>query len=282
MREAHEDRTVLTGTELWEVEKVDLNAVEIPPGVLAMVPRGMARRCHIIPVRFEKEAGTLVVAMADPTDLGAIEDLRFKHGCGVRTVGADEGSIDAAIDRYYGRCGISEVYRLMDACIPACESYRPFGLRVLADKARRAYHALVGRLWSFLPFRDAWMSVEDDRMCALVRQVPFVKLTNVLIIAAIGENASDIVVEISENEGKVSFRKENELREIRSFSPKVARLVMRRLRRMAGMGSRAKEGLIPIVFGDGRTIDYRVTRESCEGGERLCLQLAEDRPERAD
>ena len=109
------------------MEEVDLDAVEIPPDVLAMVPADTAQRYHMIPLRFEKETGTLVVAMADPDDLGALGELRFRHGCELKPVGADRAAVDAAVRRLYG----SEVEQMIDGWIPVCESYRPFSLPAL-------------------------------------------------------------------------------------------------------------------------------------------------------
>ena len=100
------------------MEALDPGTAEISRDVLDMVPPDMARRYRIVPVRFERETGTLVVAMADPTDLRALDDLRFKHGCKIQPVGADRTSVDAAIDKHY-----SMLCEDIDRFVTQCEAY---------------------------------------------------------------------------------------------------------------------------------------------------------------
>ena len=97
-----------------------------------------------------------------------------------------------------------------------------------------------------------------------------------VILKAIKERASGIVLELSESEGKLSFRHEKELQEIRPLSPKVARLVMNQLKRMAEMKRDPETG---VDTGNiqlnllGRAFEYRVRSESEGGRERLFAEL---------
>lgn len=251
------------------METVDLDAVEIPKDVLSMIPADRAQRYHMIPLRFEKDTETLVVAMAHPDDLGALEDLRFRHDCDLKVVAADRPAVDAAIRRCYG----SNVEQMIDEMIAQCESYRPFTMKAVRCRIRHAYHAMAARVWGVFPSRLSGKAGESHRRWELAVSVPFVKLTNILILMAIQEGASGMVIALSKEGGKVSFRDEKGLREIRSLSPKVARLVMRRLRRMAEMKPHAQEGRFSVLMKE-EPFECRVKCETREDGEHLCLQIA--------
>ena len=253
------------------METLDPRAVEVPQDVLDMVPQAIARKYRIVPVRFERETGTLVVAMADPADLGALDDLRFMLGCKVRPEGADRASVDAAIDKHY-----SILHEDIDRFAAECEAYRPFSPRAIFDRMRCTYHVLAARVCDLLSPRAAGQLLEAHWLWAVVRAEPSMKLTNLLILAAIEEDSSGIVLDLTESGGKVSFQGEKKLREVCSFSAKVARCVTRRIRRMAGMASTprsgAEEGSIHLVLRD-EAVDCRVNHESGEHGERIDLKL---------
>jgi type IV pilus assembly protein PilB len=257
--------------ERRHVGTLDPGAVEIPRDVLDMVPPDMARRYRIVPLRFERETGTLVVAMADPTDLRALDDLRFNLDCKVRPEGADRASVDAAIDKH---CSIRHEY--IDRFAAECEAYRPFSPRAIFDRMRCACHVLAARVCDRLSPRAPEQPLEAHWLWALVRAEPSVKLTDLLLLAAIEEDSSGIVLDLTESGGTVSFQGEKKLREVCSFSAKVARRVTRRIRRMAGMASAprggAEEGYIHLVVRD-EAVDCRVNHESGEHGERIDLKL---------
>ncbi|MHC4202700.1 MAG: ATPase, T2SS/T4P/T4SS family [Planctomycetota bacterium] len=253
------------------METLDPGAVEVPRDVLDMVPPDMARRYRIVPVGFERETGTLVVAMADPTDLRALDDLRFMLGCEVRPVGANGSSVDAAIDKHY-----SILHGDIDRFAADCEAYRPFSLKAILDRTRCAYHVLAARVCDLLSPRAPGQPLEAHWLWALVRAEPSVKLTDLLLVAAIEEDSSGIVLDLSESGGRASFQGEKKLREVCSFSAKVARRVTRRIRRMAGMPSTprrgAEEGSIHLVVRD-EAVDCHVNHQSGEHGERIDLKL---------
>jgi len=87
----------------YRLNKIDLSSVEVSEDALRALSASTARKYQVMPVALEKKAGTrtLKVALADPTNLHAIDDLQFISGCAIETVVATESTIASAIDYFY-------------------------------------------------------------------------------------------------------------------------------------------------------------------------------------
>jgi len=97
-------------------QRVDLRAVRIPQSVLRCIPEEKARKYNVIPVEKRGTPGstTLLVAMADPTNLSVIDSLQFITGCRIRSAIATEGMIHEALDRCYGAEALPEAVVLAE------------------------------------------------------------------------------------------------------------------------------------------------------------------------
>src|ERR1700746_2290771 len=82
------------------VPSINLSPFEIDPNVLKLVPADVARKYNILPVN--KTGATLTIAMADPTNVFAMDDIKFMTGYNVEPVVASETSLEEAIEKYYG------------------------------------------------------------------------------------------------------------------------------------------------------------------------------------
>ena len=257
------------------MEAIDLDAVEIPRDVLDLLSPSVVNIYRIVPVRFDRDADVLTVAMADPKNVAALEDLRFMLGCFVSPLAADDAAVSRAIEKYY-----SSAWRfdMLDELIAHCESCPESGLRALRRRAGRTYHALAARLVGLLPFRSCGRAAETHRMRAMAQQEPSAKLVHTMLLVAIGDGVANAVLELSEEGGKFCFDLENEFKEIRSLTPEVGRLATRRIRRMADMEPDPETGVdrgtiqLNLL---GRDFECRVECETREDGERLRLELTE-------
>ena len=83
------------------VPSVDLDAVEVEADALAQVPAELAQRHRLIPIAIDRQSPTLVVAMADPGDVGVIDDIQQRTGFSVEIVVAAASRVRRAINRYY-------------------------------------------------------------------------------------------------------------------------------------------------------------------------------------
>jgi len=82
------------------MQVVDLGKMDIPPEVIARIPANVAKIYRVVPIEFE--AGILTVAMADPTNIAALDDLMFLLSIKVRGATSSGAAVDAAIEKYYG------------------------------------------------------------------------------------------------------------------------------------------------------------------------------------
>ena len=96
----------------FKVPSVELNGMEIDEAVLKIIPADLARKYTILPV--SKTGATITVAMIDPTNVFAMDDVKFMTGYRVEPVVASESGIRAAIDRYYGSTHAIELKKVME------------------------------------------------------------------------------------------------------------------------------------------------------------------------
>jgi type IV pilus assembly protein PilB len=161
------------------LEFLDLTDVAIDASAVAAVPEPTARRHNCIPVRFDDD-GRLVLAMADPANVVAVDDIRAMTKKEVRTVVATKADVVAAINRHY---------RLDHAA------------ETLAEEAAGDIAADTTTL----------EAVEQD---ASAEDAPIIKLVNLLITQAVNDRASDIHIEPGEKALKVRYRIDGVLHEV--------------------------------------------------------------------
>src|SRR5713101_6522506 len=160
------------------VPSINLTHFEIDPGVLKLVAADVARKYNILPVN--KTGATITIAMADPTNVFAMDDIKFMTGYNVEPVVASELGIKAAIDNYYGTTSSLELKKVMED-LQQAESA---DLEVLEEDEELDVAALAEG----------------------AEEAPVVKLVNLIMTDAIKRGASDIHVEPYEKEYRVRFR----------------------------------------------------------------------------
>src|SRR5437588_684450 len=94
------------------VPSINLNHFEIDPNVLKLVPADVARKYNILPVN--KTGATITIAMADPTNVFAMDDIKFMTGYNVEPVVASEMALSTAIDKNYGASHALELKKVME------------------------------------------------------------------------------------------------------------------------------------------------------------------------
>ena len=212
---------------------------------------------------------TLTVALTDPTDLHAIEDIRFITGCNLRAVVVPETSVLAALETYYPRPGTADRPGLNALEVAASE---------LADLRRSS----VTRPDAERPGDDhdemavvAWERSEQEDSPS-----PVVRFVNVLLAFAIHKGASDIHVEPYESVCRIRFRIDGVLHETVTLSPASREPVVSRLKVMARLDIAERrlpqDGRVKLRFRDGgatREVDFRVSCLPTLFGEKVVLRL---------
>jgi type IV pilus assembly protein PilB len=219
------------------LEFVDLGDRTIDGSVAALVNEALARRYQAIPIGWED--GKLVVAMADPSNVFAVDDIRALAGAEVRTVVATASQIIETIERCYRIDG--EVDEMMQAATDEADD-------------------------------DADLSSLSE----VVEDAPIVKFVNLLVNQAVGDRASDIHIEPNESDLRIRFRIDGVLHEVMRSPRNIQAGVISRLKVMADINIAERrvpqDGRISMKV-SGRSIDLRVATLPTVYGEKVVMRI---------
>ncbi len=246
-----EDITSLL-SEQYGVPAIHLEHFEIDESILKHIPSDVAQKYLVIPI--ERTGATLTVAMADPSNVFALDDIRFITGYQVEPVVAAEASIREAIARYYGSTHELQLKEIMDE----------IAKEEVADLE--------------VEEEEGEISAEDLEQAS--QDAPVVKLCNLILTDAVRKGASDIHVEPYEKDFRVRFRIDGVLYEQLRPPMKLREAIASRLKILAKLDIAEKrlpqDGRIKMRMKlDNKTkeIDYRVSVVPCLYGEKIVLRL---------
>ncbi len=240
------ERGFITETQLIEVLEfqlgiphVNLSNEKIDPAVLSLIPENMASRYTVMPIR--KERNKLFVAMADPMDYYAIDDLRMSTGFQLEVAIAAKDEIRLFIERFYGMKGSLD---------EAMQSLGQVSATTVA--AQNA---------------DAELVDENS---------PVVRLVGQILSQAVGSRASDIHFDPMENGMNVRFRVDGALRTVQSLPKSMHGVVIARIKVMANLNIAEhrlpQDGRFRVTV-DLRDIDVRVSILPTIYGEKTVLRV---------
>ncbi|MGM0472485.1 MAG: type II secretion system ATPase GspE [Bacillota bacterium] len=223
------------------IPQVDLSKFIIDFDVIQLIPQSLAKRHKAIPIK--KEEDTLTVAMADPLDVMAIDDIRVKTGCKVVPVIASEAEIDQAIDQYFGSDDIvDEFVNDLDEDLSVGEEEE----------------------------------VELDRLRQMVEEAPVVRLVNNIITKGVKLEASDIHIEPQEEEVRVRYRIDGLLRSEMNIPKHTHSALVSRIKIMADLDiaerRKPQDGRIQILIKD-REVDLRISVLPTVEGEKVVIRI---------
>jgi len=279
-----EEKLVTFLSRQFGVPAINLSDHKIDPSLLKLVPVDMARKYLIMPVA--RVGATLTIAMADPSNVFAIDDVKFMTGYNVEVVVSGESSIINAISTHYVGHGealvaskkttTSQMLKIKDYTISDLDDEIEIGalsvdegMMVDADEFDRAIDkALVD------------IEVVEDKVDAeVVKEFapPLVKLINGILINAIKAGASDLHIEPYENSLRVRQRVDGTMYTVMNLPVKIKAAVSSRLKVMAKLDIAERrvpqDGRIKLKFGKKKEIDFRVSTVPCLFGERVVLRL---------
>ncbi len=217
------------------LEFVDLAEFSIDPGATTLLPEALARRYRAIPIG--ERDGKLLVAMSDPANVYALDDIRTITGRDVQPVVATAADVEQAIQKYSG----------MDGQVEALSA-------AAADQAD-----------------DAAVEIE-----AAVEEAPIVKLVQAIMTQAVGDRASDVHIEPMEKDVRVRFRVDGVLHEVMHSPKNIQGGLISRLKVMAEMNIAEKrvpqDGRISMRVG-GKQLDLRVATLPTVYGEKVVIRV---------
>ncbi|HPY51069.1 MAG TPA: ATPase, T2SS/T4P/T4SS family, partial [Sedimentisphaerales bacterium] len=225
------------------IEKIDLSEVSIGSEVISLVPAELVSKYNILPLW--RQNGRLAVAMVDPFQPQAMEDLRLVTGCLVQRYYAEPIQLEHAVLRFYG----SNVARMLDDLAPA---------------EHRSEEQ--GGSGDFSP----------AKLHELAREPSLVNLVNLIILEAIEARASDIHIEPFEHEVKIKYRIDGILVEKTPSSKRLHAAIVSRIKIMGDMNIAERfipqDGHIEFMGNTGK-IDIRVSTVPTVFGEAVELRL---------
>ncbi|MCK4396162.1 type IV-A pilus assembly ATPase PilB [candidate division WOR-3 bacterium] len=233
----------------YNVPGVDLSTMDIEDGVLKLIPSNIATKYELIPL--SRIGKTLTVAMVNPDDIFALEDIKFSTGFEVQPVVTTEISIRNALEKFYeGQDLLQSVEKEMEAVEEEVEVVEA------GDK-----------------------EADEDEMSDLAAEIgsgPIVKLVNTIITKGVEAGASDIHIEPYDKELRVRFRIDGILREVMKPPKKMHKAVVSRIKIMAKMKIAEKrlpqDGRIKVRI-KRKPIDFRVASMPTIYGEKMALRI---------
>ncbi len=227
----------------FSIEKVDLSPSEIEDSVFGLVPPQIIQKHQLVPVKLL--GSTLTVAMADPTDLVAINEVKFITGYGVRVMLAPPSAIKKTLDHRFGGVSYDEV------------------LKKFGDGEMEVIHESD--------------DVNLQELQQATMEAPVVTLVNAILADAAKRRASDIHIEPYEKIFRVRFRVDGVLQEIMSPPLRLKNPLVSRLKVMAGLDIAERrltqDGRIKLKMGVGGELDIRVSVLPTLFGEKVVMRL---------
>jgi type IV pilus assembly protein PilB len=237
-----EDHLLSFLSELYGTQAVNLETTEADQSVVRMIPADVASKFQVLPIG--RVGRQLTVAMSNPANFFAIDDIKFITGHEVRVLVATEGQLKRSIDKYYESVGsMDDIMRTVEEDVEVVET-----------------------------------TDEDavDAGTAAAEQAPVVKFVNGVISEAVRRGASDIHIEPYERTLRVRFRIDGTLYEMMSPPHKLRAAFTSRIKIMADLDIAERrvpqDGRIKIRLG-GKQIDIRVSTLPTIYGEKIVMRI---------
>ena len=232
----------------YGVPSVDLEGLDVPDEVVKLIPKEVAERHGLIPI--DVQGSSIIVAMTDPSNIYAMDDIKFLTGYNVEAVVTTESAVRNALERYYDNVD---------------------------------YESMLG---DFMEEMDEVDYVSDGSMGSAINVeelekqtelAPVVRLVNLILVDAIKRTASDIHVEPYEKEFRVRYRIDGVLYEIMKPPMRLRNAIISRIKIMSELDIAERrlpqDGRIKLVLGKSKEVDFRVSVLPCLFGEKVVMRL---------
>jgi len=227
----------------FRVPAVDLSRFEVDPKIIKLIPADVALKHHVLPLK--REGRTLTVAMADPTNVTVVEDLKFITRFDIFPVIAGEYTLRTAIERYY---------EATDAQLET----------LLKDMEEEGDLEVIEE------------AEDEDQPTQVADDAPVVKLINGILADAVKRGASDVHIEPFEKEIRVRYRIDGSLLEVMKPPLKLKAALTSRVKIMSALNIAERrvpqDGRIKLKMG-ARVIDFRVSTLPVIFGEKIVLRI---------
>ncbi len=282
-----------TLSQQFGVPSIDLAHFEIDPAVIKVVPGEVARKYGVLPVN--KTGATLTIAMGDPTNVFAMDDIKFMTGYNVEPVVASEIALRKAIDKHYGTPrsvvlkertkqsggpGYSMEASLDDVMASSALTMDDMASVGLGELNMDEITGLDTGADVDVVKGEEGQEIDLSDLTKSSESAPIIKVSNLILIEALKAGASDIHVEPYEKEFRVRFRVDGILHNIMALPMRTRDPLISRLKIMAKLDISEKrlpqDGRIKIrlrVEERSRDLDLRVSSVPTHFGEKVVMRL---------
>jgi len=228
----------------YGVPSINLDECDVTEEVIKLIPKEVAERHSLMPIT--RQGSTLIVAMADPGNIYAMDDVKFLTGLNVEVVVASESAVKKALERYYGTTDYEEV------------------------------------MASFDEDEDIDLLSNDDGVDVAelqreTEEAPVVRLVNMILVDAVKRQASDIHIEPYEKDFRVRYRMDGVLYEIMRPPLRLKNAITSRIKIMSELDIAERrlpqDGRIRLVLGKEKEVDFRVSVLPTLFGEKIVLRV---------
>ena len=247
----------------YGVPSINLKYYEIDPTIIKLIPQDTALRYQVVPL--SRVGSVLTIAMTDPTNVFAMDDIKFMTGFNVEPVVASESAIGEAITRFYGANvgnNAEEISNLM---------------KDLVDEDQE------------LELASEESEMDAASLEKAAEEAPIIKLVNLILTDSVKRGASDIHVEPYETELRVRFRVDGMLQTVMTPPFRLKDAITSRMKIMAKLDIAEKrlpqDGRIMIKYkadGKRKELDFRVSTVPTLYGEKIVLRLLDKENLRLD
>jgi type IV pilus assembly protein PilB len=246
----------------YGVPSINLKYYEVDPAVIKLIPQDTAVRYQIVPL--SRVGSTLTIAMTDPTNVFAMDDIKFMTGFNVEPVVASESAIHEAISKFYGEVeSVEELSKVM----------KDLGAEDGGD----------------LELASDEQEMDLAALEKAAEEAPIIKLVNLVLTDAVKRGASDIHIEPFERELRVRFRVDGVLMAVMTPPFKLKDAITSRIKIMSKLDISEKrlpqDGRIMIKYrkeGKIKELDFRVSTVPTLFGEKIVMRLLDKENLRLD
>jgi type IV pilus assembly protein PilB len=256
----------------YGVPSIALSDFEIEGAVIKLIPPETARKYEIVPL--SRAGATLTIAMTDPTNVFAMDDVKFMTGYNVEPVVTSETALLDALEKYYPANAVAAKTNISGVTSGAKESALEVAARALDEMPSQ------GSDDEDVEVIEDLEEISAETLERQGEEAPVIKLVNVLLMSAISKGASDIHIEPYEKEYRIRYRIDGILYNIMSPSLRMRDPITSRIKIMAKLDIAEKrlpqDGRIKIRFsdhGEMRDIDFRVSCLPTLFGEKIVMRL---------
>src|SRR5205809_304972 len=260
----------------YGVPSINLAQFEIDPAVIKLIPSETANKYQIVPL--SRAGATLTIAMTDPTNVFAMDDIKFMTGYNVEPVVASETAVTDAITKYYpaAPAGTKPAKKEPSTQVPSGPQVSALEMASKGLEELQSMDAADGDV----EVLEELQEIDASTLAKAGEDAPVVRLVNVILMSSIQKGASDIHIEPYEKEFRVRYRVDGILYNIMAPPLKYRDAITSRIKIMSKLDIAEKrlpqDGRIKIRFqdnGQNKDIDFRVSSLPTLFGEKIVMRL---------